>query len=319
MPPSTAEAAEPQPLLRPMTEADRSEVAELIYASINTWYQLRGMPQIFHGGPEVTDVFYQVYSELSPGCCVVAEHPQTGRLMGSCFYHPRPSHMSLGIMTVHPNHFGRGVGGRLLRWILDEADRRQIDSVRLTQSALNVDSFSLYTRAGFVPRAAFQDMLFSVPEDGLSVNLPRCDRVRPATTDDIPAMVRLEQHVAGLDREQDFRYCLENRLGCWQAFVLEAASGELDGFLIASGHSAVNILGPGIAREDEAAAALLVCALNAHPGRTPVFLVPVDREQLVKQMYDIGARNCEMHFCQVRGRFQPFRGISLPTFLPETG
>jgi hypothetical protein len=36
-------------------------------------------------------------------------------------------------------------------------------------------------------------------------------------------------------------------------------------------------------------------------------------------MYDWGARNCELHFCQVRGEFQAFRGISMPSFLPETG
>ena len=30
--------------LRPMTDADRSEVADLIYASINVWYQKNGKP-----------------------------------------------------------------------------------------------------------------------------------------------------------------------------------------------------------------------------------------------------------------------------------
>jgi hypothetical protein len=36
-------------------------------------------------------------------------------------------------------------------------------------------------------------------------------------------------------------------------------------------------------------------------------------------MYDWGARNCELHFGQVRGAFQAFRGVNLPAFLPETG
>ena len=44
--------------IRPMTAEDKSNVAELIYASINTWYQLRGMPPIFRGGPKVTEIFY---------------------------------------------------------------------------------------------------------------------------------------------------------------------------------------------------------------------------------------------------------------------
>jgi hypothetical protein len=81
----------------------------------------------------------------------------------------------------------------------------------------------------------------------------------------------------------------------------------------------MNMLGPCVARSEQEAAALILSELEWHRGRAPVFLVPVDRPALVGQMYEWGARNCELHFCQVRGEFQPFRGISMPTFLPETG
>jgi hypothetical protein len=104
--------------LRPMTDDDRHEVAELIYSSINVWYQTHGGAAIFRGGPQVTEVFYDVYNDLNPGCNVVAVNESSGRLMGSCFYHPRKSHVSLGIMTVHSNYFGCGVGGKLLRIFL---------------------------------------------------------------------------------------------------------------------------------------------------------------------------------------------------------
>lgn len=305
--------------LRPMTEADRAEVAELIYVSINMWYQTHGSSPIFRGGPAVTDVFFEVYNDLTPGCSVVAVNTENGRIMGSCFYHPRPRHCSLGIMTVHPNYFGCGVGGALLRHILEEAERRGISDVRLTQSALNVDSFSLYTRAGFVPRAAYQDMFLPVPPAGLSYEAPGHKILRPARLTDLPALAALELEVSGITRELDYRYCIENRRGYWQATVAEDAHQRLDGFLISSGHAAVNILGPGVTRDEETAAALLLQHLNLHRGRTPVFLIPVEKAWLVRQMYAWGARNCEMHFCQVRGAFQPFRGVNLPSFLPETG
>ena len=80
----------------------------------------------------------------------------------------------------------------------------------------------------------------------------------------------------------------------------------------------VYMLGPGVIRTEQQAAALIHMELDRHRGRTPVFLVPVDRYGLVRQMYDWGARNCELHFCQVRGRFQPYQGINMPTFLLET-
>jgi GNAT superfamily N-acetyltransferase len=305
--------------LRAMTADDRSEVAELIYISINHWYRMHGRPPIFQGGPGVTEVFYDVYQALDPGCSVVAENPRTGRLMGSCFYHPRKHHVSLGIMNVHPNYFGEGIGKALLQYIIDYTDRNGYKALRLTQSALNLDSFSLYNRAGFVPRCAFQDMFLPVPQTGMGERVAGLDQVRDATPEDVPAMAALEIDVSGISREEDYRYCIRNDFGFWHVSVYENMSGLIDGFIISCGHPAMNMLGPCVARGDDEAAALILRELDWHRGRTPVFLVPVERAKLVRKMYDCGARNCELHFCQVRGEFQPFRGISTPTFLPETG
>ena len=72
--------------------------------------------------------------------------------------------------------------------------------VRLTQSALNLDSYSLYTRSGFVPRCAFQDMFIPVPEGGLKTALPGAECVRPAVAEDVPAMAALEMEVSGITR-----------------------------------------------------------------------------------------------------------------------
>ncbi len=306
--------------LRTMTLQDRSEVAELIYGSINYWYQTHGRPPLFSGGPQVTEVFYDVYSALEPGFAVVAENPRTGRLMGSCFYHPREHHVSLGIMNVHPNYFGQGVGRALLQYIVDFTDRRGYKTLRLTQSAFNLDSFSLYNRAGFVPRCAYQDMLIQVPQGGLNSSPPPgVDHVRAACAADVAGMAALEMKVSGITREPDYRHCIDNQLGFWHVSVYEDPHGQIEGWIISCGHPAFNMLGPCVAGSEEEAAALIYCELNHHRGRSPVFLVPVERGRMVRQMYDWGARNCELHFYQVRGEFRPFQGISMPTFLPETG
>lgn len=302
-----------------MTPADKHEVGELIFASINTWYRNHGCPAIFQGEPQLAEVFFDVYDDLDPGCNVVAEHPETGRLMGSCFYHPRKHHVSLGILTVHPNHGGKGVGRALLQHIMDYTDAHGYRALRLTQSAINVDSFSLYNKAGFVPRYAYQDMLVAVPEDGIPDRPPGSERIRAATCDDVPAMAELEWDVSRITREIDYRYCVENRRGFWHVSVLERPAGGLDGFLVSSAHPAMNMIGPGLARSEEAAACLIHHELNHHRGRAPVVLVPMDKERLVRQLYQWGGRNVEMHFCQVRGAMQPFAGVNLPSFLPETG
>ncbi|MEQ1842394.1 MAG: GNAT family N-acetyltransferase [Verrucomicrobiales bacterium] len=304
--------------LRSITPDDRHEIADLIYASFNTWYRLHGMPQIFKGGPKLTEVFYDVYDAIDPGCAVVAEHGETRRLMGCCFYHPRKYHMALGIMSVHPNYAGMGVGGALLQQIIDLSSAQGYKSLRLTQSALNLDSFSLYNRAGFVPRCAYQDMFIKVPPEGIGGPVPGAEYIRNANLDDVSAMAALELDVSGISREEDYRFCIQNKLGLMHTSIYENSLGEIDGFLMSSSHPACNMLGPGVCRTEDQAIALIARELDLNRGRSPVFLVPVEQEKIVRQMYAWGARNCELHFCQVRGNFQPFNGINMPTFILET-
>ena len=78
------------------------------------------------------------------------------------------------------------------------------------------------------------------------------------------------------------------------------------------------MLGPGVARTEQDAAALILAEWDHHRGRSPVFLVPVQSAGLVRQLYDWGAKNCEIHFAQVRGNYRAPEGIVMPTFMPET-
>jgi GNAT superfamily N-acetyltransferase len=300
--------------LRAMEPDEWAEVADLIYVSLNYWCVANGRPAVFRGGPASTRVFCEVYEALDPGHCLVAEHPETGRLMGSCFYRARETHCSLGIMTVHPVYFGTGVGKLLLEHIVDFA-RAEGKPLRLVSSALNLESFSLYTRAGFVPRHTYQDMFISIPPDGLG-EAPH--GVREATSDDVEGMAALELEVAGISRAKDYRYFIENREGFWHLSVVEDERGRIAGFLASCGHPGFNMIGPGAARDEESATALLLAELNVNAGGTPLFLLPAEYGGLVKQAYDWGARNCELHVAQVLGEAAPFRGVTMPTFLPET-
>jgi GNAT superfamily N-acetyltransferase len=304
--------------IRQMQQQDWSEVADLICVSTNFWYQAQGKPPIFQNGPDATRLFCEVYESLDPGCTLLAEHPVTGRLMGSCFYHPRETHYSLGIMNAHPNYFGSGVARQLLGEIVRMADAEK-KPVRLVSSAMNLDSYSLYTRAGFVPRQAFQDMYLSVPADGVATTESPSPHVRDATENDIPAIAALEQEVSGIRREKDYRLFIENQSGYWHAAVYVDDGGHISGFIASIIHPGSNMIGPGFARDEAIAGDLLLAELNRRCGNTPVFLVPVDCRALVERAYGWGARNCELHFAQIRGDWQPYRGVVLPTFMPETG
>jgi GNAT superfamily N-acetyltransferase len=303
--------------LRPMTDADWLDVAGLIYDSTNAWYVANGRSPIFGGPRDSTLLFCSVYEQLDPGCCVLAVDQSSGRVAGSCFYHPRSTHVSLGIMNVHPDFFGQGVARQMLSLITDFADERQLP-VRLVSSAINLDSYSLYNRAGFVPRIVYQDMILQVPETGISDSSVDTSPVRQATTGDIDAIVALERELNHIERERDIRYFVENKDGIWHTTV-HAVNDTIDGFLVSVFHPGSHMLGPGAARTASVINALILDQLNHHRGRQPVWLVPARQREVVDKMYSWGARNCELHFAQCRGEIPPSQGIVLPTFMPETG
>jgi predicted N-acetyltransferase YhbS len=303
--------------IRPMKQSDRDEVAELICVSTNYWFETKGNPPVFPDGPESTTVYFDVYEALDPGQSFVAENATTGRLMGSVFLHPRQTHVSLGIMNVHPNHFRKGVASALLKSGTALADRENAP-LRLVSSGRNLDSFSLYNRVGFVPRYLYQGMFLTVPEEGLALSVPGEDQVREATLADVEAMTALEMEVAGIRREKDLRYFIENTDGFWHVSIFENAAGKVEGFLTSSAHAGCNMIGPGAAKDGPQAAAMLLTELKRHKGRSPGYLLPCEYEELIQTCYAWGAKNFEIALGQVRGAWRPMQGVSIPTFLPET-
>lgn len=303
-------------ILRTMAKEDWAEVADLIYVSTNFWYVRAGKPPIFTGSPINLQLFCRVYEDIDPGCCILAQCKATGRIAGSCFYHPRETHLSLGIMNVHPNYFGQGAANRILNKIIEIADD-QNKPLRLVSSALNLDSFSLYSRAGFVPHTIYQDMILSAPIDGL--HCQKLEFCRPGTLHDLDNIVSLEEELSGISRKKDYQYFLENRDGIWRSSILEDENGNLNGFLFSITDPASNMLGPGAVRCEEDAASLIASQLNRQPGWAPVVLIPSRNASLVRQMYHWGARNCELHFAQCRGGLSEQTGTIFPTFMPETG
>lgn len=296
--------------IRELRDDERDAVAGLIFSSTNAWYRKNLNRGIFDGDPSVCRLFPEVYGRLDPGCCLVAE--EGGRLVGSCFYHPRETHVAVGIVNVDAGTSGRGVARRLLEEVIGLAAGRP---VRLVSSTMNLDSYSLYTRLGFTPVALFQDMVF--PE-GVNPDQLRRMTVRDARMEDVEAMVRLEEELAGIRRGKDFRFFIENVQGIWHGSVVDGANG-LEGFLFSVDHPGSRIAGPGVMRSTDAALSLVAAEAGRFDDGSPLVLVPALEKELVAALYAAGGRNCELHVAQVRGQARAFRGIVMPTFMPETG
>lgn len=308
-------------LLRPLDDSDVPEYTQMLHASFNAWYWKHGWGKdYFSCQPSETSIFYDVYSDLTPGHGVAAVDADNGRITGACFYHPRPHHVSLGIMAVHKDCGGRGVGRSLVDFILRFTRENSYPACRLVGSAMNMNSFSLYNRSGFVPRCAYHDMVLPGGDDRLPGVPPAGeDRVRDAVMEDVSRMADLEMDVSGICREIDYRYAIENPRGVLHAAVYENDQHGIDGFVFSIRHPALSMMGPGVARSEEIAIALVAKQWERFRQSGVLLLAPMEKRKMVEQFYRWGAVNVETHFQQVWGRFQPFRGVNMPGFLPESG
>lgn len=307
----------PRFTIRPMKPEEAPDVAALIFHSTNHWYESRGRPKIFNGKPGDCLVFTDVYEDLDPGCCLIAIADEDHSLLGSCFYHPRETHMSLGIMNTSPQASGKGIAKALLAAIVSKA--RTLDlPTRLVSSALNLDSFSLYTRNGFVPYQFFQDMVIDVPANGLSIETIRGINLRAGQATDVESIDALEQSIWNTSRSQDWQHFAENRQRIWSLTVAEDDDGQLLGALASVNHPGCEIIGPGLATDENVAKLMIQRELNQHRGNSPVVIVPSDKAALVESLYNLGARNCELHVAQCLGDPPQINGVVLPTFMPET-
>ncbi|MEM1451662.1 MAG: GNAT family N-acetyltransferase [Planctomycetota bacterium] len=301
--------------LRAMERADWAAVAALVHDSTNAWYEGHGMRAVFGAGPESTLLFCEQYEALDPGGCLLAEDAATGVLAGSCFWRQRDTHLALGIMNVAPAFFGRAVARTLLDAVIARADEAGLP-LRLVSSALNLDSYALYTRAGFVPRAVYQDMVLPGGVEGIEA--PGLERIRPARPDDLTAIVRLARELEGLDRGRDYTHFLADETDIWNVSVLEEPNGALAGAVASIAHPGSTMIGPGVAPTESDAAALILAELRHRAGHSPVVLVPAHCAELVATMYGWGARNVELHVHQCRGEWAAPAGVSIPTFMPES-
>lgn len=307
--------------LRSLAEKDASEHAQLLYTAFNSWYWKHGWGKDYFGcQPRETSIFFEIYNDLSPGYSVAAFDDDSGRMMGACFYHPREYHVSLGIMSVHPDFCGRGVGRQLVNHILDFTKNNEYKSCRLVSSAINMDSLSLYNRAGFIPRVTYHDMVISVPETGLNnAHVSGEYRVREARLEDVFLMGELEMEVSGIKREIDYRYAINNPRGVLHASVYENDQQGIDGFMLSVRHPALNMIGPCVARSEEIAIALIRMEIERFRGTRVLLVLPMEKRKMVEKMYSWGALNVETHLTEVWGEYPGFNGVSMPSFLPETG
>ncbi|MFI8367483.1 GNAT family N-acetyltransferase [Streptomyces sp. NPDC085466] len=179
-------------------------------------------------------------------CCVVTSYG--------------PELAAIGMVLVAERYARKGVGRRLMRYVLAEAGETP-----LTLYA-TANGQPLYEGLGFteIGRAEMLKGRFSA-----AASVPRVP-VRPATADDLQEILRLDQEIFGLDRTP-----LLTRLPAFADHLRVAVEGgAITGFAAAWPNMDTHVVGPLIARDTATAQALVasLAAVTDRPLRTDVDL-----------------------------------------------
>lgn len=166
----------------------------------------------------------------------------------------------IAMMLVDPAWRGRGVGARLL-----EAAMGSVPPdipIRLDATPLGRP---LYQRYGFDHEDTLTRHVAEAarPEETTD---PVSDRVRPLTSDDLPAVTATDDRVFGAHRRILLQWALEN--GSPYAHAVDAGAGIQ--YCFGRAGRLFDQIGPVVASDDETARALVGAALPAAEGRAVV-------------------------------------------------
>ncbi|GGX78772.1 GNAT family N-acetyltransferase [Streptomyces fructofermentans] len=170
----------------------------------------------------------------------------------------RPDLAAIGMVLVAERHARRGIGRRLMRHVVAEQGT--------TPLTLHATPYGqpLYEELGFKTTGRAEMVLGHFIPGGSASEVA----TRPATAEDLPAILRLDEEVFGSDRTH-----MITRLPAFadQLRVAEA-DGLITGYAAAWPNMATHVVGPLIARDTETAKALIasLAAGTDRPLRTDI-------------------------------------------------
>ncbi|MEU9105857.1 GNAT family N-acetyltransferase [Streptomyces xanthophaeus] len=202
-----------------------------------------------------------------------------------------PELAAIGMVLVAGRYARQGLGRHLMTHVCDEV----LGGVPLTLYA-TPNGRPLYEELGFgtTGRAEMLRGPFR-PDPTAPASVP--DRIRPATAEDLPRLVRLDTEVFGTDRTH-----MITRLPAFadRLLVAEDAAGELTGYAALWPNMETHVIGPLIARDTSAAQAL-VTALAAGTERPLRTDVDVRHEELLAWLKDRGLDSVAFNTVMTRG------------------
>lgn len=207
---------------------------------------------------------------LTAGTAFGIDDPEGG-LVGVCVvtsYGPpdRPDLQTIGMMLVAERHAGRGVGRRIMQYVMEAAG-----PVPLTLHATSKGR-PLYEKLGFMTVGGAEMLRGHFTPGANEVPVP----TRPANAEDVSGILRLDAAVFGADRTH-----MITRLPAFADHLrVTEEEGRITGYAAAWPTTDTQVIGPLIA-PDTGTAQALVAALAAATDRPLRTDIDVRHEELI--------------------------------------
>ncbi len=194
----------------------------------------------------------------------------------------------ISMLLVAPELRGRGIGTALLTEAL-----RVLEGVPCIRLDATPAGKQVYDKFGFHDEYPLARMRAERVMPGPAAN------VRRMAADDLAAVLRLDREVFGADRQPVLDHLRESAPE--YAFVVESA-GQISGFALGRHGIRAEHIGPVVARDVDAAGALVSAAVCAHSG-TPFLLDAPEHSATWRSWLDAAGFRRERPFLRMfRGR-----------------
>jgi predicted N-acetyltransferase YhbS len=280
--------------IREARQGDAAECGRITFEAFRTLAEEHGFPRDFPSIEAATGVVSMLMA--TPGFHdFVAEDGH--RIVGANFVDLRSRIAGVGPIAVDPEAQNQGIGRALMRAVMDEAAKQNVEGIRLVQAAYHNRSLCLYTRMGFQAR----EPLSVMQGPPLNLRFPEYD-VRRAVNADFEACNELCQSVHGFDRSLE----LKDAIGQNTATVVEHL-GRITGYA-----TMVGFFAHAVAQSDRDLQALIGAA-PSFPG--PGFLLPTRNHEVFKWCLDNGLRLVMQTTLMTIGHYNEPAGAYLPSIL----
>ncbi len=291
--------------IRPMLPDDIDVVAPVIARAFNAVNARYGYPSEFPE-PSVSTLMSRYYLSQDPEGCLVAQ--RGGTICGSVFARRRGDRVAVGPVTVDPASQAIGVGRRMMEALFELFP--DAASFRLSQAAFNKESFSLYSKTGFV--AAEQCLRLDRPPAPVT---PEEDepRVRVVTAESAPLLADLDRRLTGAVRERE----LPTLFGMGRVYVYGDGS-DIQGYLATVPTPGPTFLGPAVAPSEAQLGALMRAALRDIGPRPSALHLPARFALTIDECFRLGFRLFCLETLMVRGEWRTAPAFYLHAMFPET-